>query len=109
MGGLLVIFVYVSLLAPNESQTAYNFKRIIIKRLVVITRVILGASSFLLWRAKSNSFIILENNRESLNWMFLFYSRDLGSLTIFLVSYLFLTLIVVVFVRKTDSSSLRAT
>ena len=109
LGGLLVIFVYVSLLAPNESQSIYNFKEVIVKSLVLITVLLVSASRFSTWTSKSNSFLPIRIEREGLNWVYVFYSQDLGPLTIFLVTYLFLTLIVVVFVRKTDSSSLRAT
>jgi hypothetical protein len=60
------------------------------------------------WVSKRKAFFTLSNDNESLSWLNLFYSGDLGPVTIFLVLYLFLTLITVIFIRKTNSSSLRS-
>lgn len=108
LGGLLVIFIYISLLAPNENQVTFGVKKI----LIVITLSTLFTLFIRLnletWTSKRNAFSPLSNDTENLSWLDLFYSRDLGSVTIFLVLYLFLTLITVIFIRKTNSSSLRS-
>jgi len=108
LGGLLVIFVYISLLAPNETQISSSFTKTIIKRLTFIWIITITSSSIHIWTSKNISFInSISFDRESIEWIYLFYSSDLAIMTIFLVIYLFLTLIVVVFIRKTDSASLR--
>nr|YP_009711862.1 NADH dehydrogenase subunit 6 [Daphnia laevis]QGA47439.1 NADH dehydrogenase subunit 6 [Daphnia laevis] len=108
LGGLLVIFVYISLLAPNETQKPSSIFKTLTKMTTFILIISFMSSSLSLWVSKSKSFISnLYFNSENMEWMYLLYSSDLGGMTIFLVAYLFLTLIVVVFISKTESTSLR--
>jgi hypothetical protein len=44
------------------------------------------------WVSKRNAFCTLSNDSKNLSWLNLFYSGDLGPVTIFLVLYLFLML-----------------
>jgi len=110
VGGLIVVFIYVSLLASNE--------------------LFVGSSSLLAGLGAGILFFIGfiglafgfegENSTEELNvnqlvnysespvcWVSKFYSYDLGTLTLFLVFYLLFTLIIVVTVCKNRSLTLR--
>ena len=109
LGGLLVIFIYISLLAPNENQTSYNTK-ILLVRVGAFLSLALGVSSRVLeFPSGTNAFTKFNPlQTEGLDWLYWFYSQQLGGITLFLALYLFLTLIVVVTISKTDSSSLRA-
>nr|BDH80267.1 NADH dehydrogenase subunit 6 [Ceriodaphnia dubia] len=108
LGGLLVIFVYVSLLAPNE---LFKFKLNYMSWLSILTLFFL---SFVLnlgieGNKLNGMFNCLNNlNKNELNWLSSLYSWDLSILTMFLILYLFLTLIVVVSITKNDYSSLRS-
>ena len=108
LGGLLVIFIYISLLAPNENQISFGVKKIMLVRGLSILLIIFVRLNLETWVSKRKAFFTLSNDNESLSWLNLFYSGDLGPVTIFLVLYLFLTLITVIFIRKTNSSSLRS-
>ncbi len=111
LGGLLVIFIYISLLAANENQIPQKNK---IKVFFLGTTIILAASltfssRLKIFDSKNNALLkIAPHNNENINWLNLLYSEQLGGVTIFLVLYLLLTLIVVVTISKNDSSSLRA-
>nr|BCW03078.1 NADH dehydrogenase subunit 6 [Daphnia pulex]BCW03091.1 NADH dehydrogenase subunit 6 [Daphnia pulex]BCW03104.1 NADH dehydrogenase subunit 6 [Daphnia pulex]BCW03117.1 NADH dehydrogenase subunit 6 [Daphnia pulex]BCW03130.1 NADH dehydrogenase subunit 6 [Daphnia pulex] len=111
LGGLLVIFIYISLLASNENQTPQSNK---IKMFFLSTTSILAgslviSSSLKVFDSKTNALLKMTHyNNESTDWLNLLYSEQLGGMTIFLVLYLLLTLIVVVAISKNDSSSLRA-
>lgn len=112
LGGLLVIFIYISLLASNETQILPQNNKILalIFGAVRIFGLALTFSSRLkIFDSKIDAFSILSQFKsENINWLYLLYSEQLGGITIFLVLYLLLTLIVVVTIRKNDSSSLRA-
>ena len=105
-GGLLVIFIYVALLASNElfsSNVSY-----IIATLVLCLRPFL----FTLYKRDiegraQDSFVYGTSSSELSDWISKFYSSELYQFTIFLVCYLFLTLIVVVYNTKVDNSPLR--
>lgn len=108
LGGLLVIFIYVSLLAPNE---LFKFKLNYLSWLSILILFFLRFVFNLgIEGNKLNGiFNCLNNlNKNELSWLSSLYSWDLSILTIFLILYLFLTLIVVVSVTKNDYSSLRS-
>ena len=108
LGGLLVIFIYISLLAPNESQITFGVKKILTVVTLSTLLILFIRLNLETWPSKRSAFSPLSNDTENLSWLNLLYSRDLGPVTIFLVLYLFLTLIAVIFIRKTNSSSLRS-
>lgn len=111
LGGLLVIFIYVSLLASNETQAPQKkeFGVIIITSGRIFLASYFLSSNLEIFESKSSALLpVLTYTSENTYWITLLYSDHLGSLTIFLVLYLLLTLIVVVFITKNDSSSLRA-
>jgi len=111
LGGLLVIFIYISLLAANETHTPRtNITKILfLSAGRLLATSIIFSSRLKTYDSKTNSFLrISPYNTQNMDWLNLLYSDHLGGITIFLVLYLLLTLIVVVTITKNDSSSLRA-
>lgn len=106
LGGLLVVFIYVSLLASNELFQKKNFITPLILFFFTFVSILffIQENLFLDSRLKSLKFIQCKGNE----WLISLYSTELCYLTIFLILYLLLTLIVVVAVTKSDNSSLRS-
>lgn len=105
LGGLLVIFIYVALLASNEIFIP-NPKIIIMRLLIFLTT---SAINFL--PHYTDNLETLNTNKipqEKLEWLSHLYSIELSNLTLFLITYLLLTLIVVVSNTKNNSLSLRS-
>lgn len=97
-GGLLVIFVYISLLASNE-----KFKRRWALRVVLLCR---GAFMLLVFLNLDIDFGPDLNNPMEY-FLKPLYNTELYRFTIFIVLYLLLTLLVVVHNTKKDSFPLR--
>jgi NADH-ubiquinone oxidoreductase chain 6 len=107
LGGLLVIFIYVSLLAPNELFLKKNIFKITLRSLSIF--IVLIFSSLFFWVTKRESYLPTSpTDREGILWLNSLYSQDLRGVTLFLIFYLLLTLIVVVNITKHDYSSLRS-
>jgi len=110
VGGLLVVFIYVSLLASNEL-----FKKISLKSLVFITASVILILTFLFLfssyepiRNSPNQSEFLTKGEVTFQWLNSLYSySELGSLTLLLAFYLLFTLIIVVFVSKNRRLTLR--
>lgn len=108
LGGLLVIFIYISLLASNELFSKKNILKILFGSIIILFFTLFYSNLFF-WTTKREGVLsVKSNNNEGLIWLNSLYSLDLGGVTVFLVFYLLLTLIVVVNITKSDSSSLRA-
>ncbi|YP_009175362.1 NADH dehydrogenase subunit 6 (mitochondrion) [Daphnia carinata] len=108
LGGLLVIFIYISLLASNELFSKKNILKMLFGSIMMLFFTLFYSNLFF-WTTKSEGVLsVKSNNNEGLMWLNSLYSLDLGGVTVFLVFYLLLTLIVVVNITKSDSSSLRA-
>nr|QXU57659.1 NADH dehydrogenase subunit 6 [Cherax parvus] len=110
LGGMLILFIYISSLASNEP-----FKMRLSSTLMVSSTFPLGASLVfldpMLLTSKfynSSEFLLLDNK---INPIYLsistIYSSPQTPLTIFMISYLLLTLIVVVKIINITSSPLR--
>jgi hypothetical protein len=97
-GGLLVLFVYVSLLASNE-----RFKNRWTSTLLFIFSV--GLLSALSFKTDPGSALFLDVSFEYL--LKRLYGRELYRLTLFIIFYLLITLLVVVFNTKKNSHPLR--
>lgn len=94
LGGVLVIFIYVALVSSNE-QFNVTLKPI----LPLIFRM-----PIILWSIITNNKI---QNNISIPWVEEVYRENLYILTLFLILYLFLTLIVVVSNTKRTKITLR--
>ena len=111
LGGLLVIFIYVSLLASNET---FRFSPIV----SLLISLVLPASLFpLVFREARightpplSPFDLTQGVQEVTIYdtFSSLYSSELSSLTIFVVLYLLLSLLVVVFNTKSRTSTLRS-
>nr|AMW67901.1 NADH dehydrogenase subunit 6 [Heterosmylus sp. YW-2016] len=112
IGGMLVLFIYMTSLASNE---LFNFSMN-----YFLTTMFLLASSILLFYFIDNYFMyminqdsnyfhmITENFENQLNLIKL-YNNPTMNLTIMLINYLFLTLIIVVYITKKNFGPLRST
>lgn len=105
LGGLLVIFIYVSLLASNELFRKFNLFKPLILFLVFLT--FLRFLDVLNIPLSSLDIFFYKFKLQGIEWLHSLYSTELCDLTIFLILYLLVTLIVVVTITKTDFSSLR--
>nr|YP_011004712.1 NADH dehydrogenase subunit 6 [Podonevadne trigona]WPT28352.1 NADH dehydrogenase subunit 6 [Podonevadne trigona] len=111
LGGLLVIFIYVSLLASNK--TFQLSPSAVITMLIV---AIVSWSSYLFVEGTTGKMttetpLEFAEGVKTLTMYEAFtplYSAELNSLTIFIVLYLLLTLLVVVFNTKSMTSTLRS-
>jgi len=109
VGGLLVVFIYVALLASNEL-----FETISLTQWMLLLTFIVGFFS-IYYRALTSEVISESSNQleflawgeTAVQWLNAFYSSELGTLTLFLAFYLLFTLIVVVTVSKSISLTLR--
>lgn len=108
LGGLLVIFIYVSLLASNEVFKINNFFTIPARISLFSLFFVISGLSLSNETTSETLVSSLETlNSNSLEWLTDFYSKELHTLTLFLVFYLLLTLLVVVFNTKKDHGTLR--
>ncbi len=98
-GGLLVLFVYVSLLASNESfKNTWRSSMLFTFRIILI----LGVR----FKSDSGAASFLEPSFEYL--LKRLYGNELYRLTLFTIFYLLITLLVVVFNTKKNSYPLRS-
>lgn len=100
LGGLLVIFIYVTLLASNEIFSPKSkFRLLTLPGFFVIFYLTYSSKTLSLYEPRQlNEFRLIVNK---------IYSLDLYQFTIFLAIYLLLVLLVVVFNTKTEVAPLR--
>lgn len=109
LGGVLVIFIYVALLASNEifkknklASFPFLFSLFLILNLFFTNPFIREFS------CDTINTIFIRTNARNLNWLSDFYSSKLRNLTLFLIFYLLLTLLAVVFNTKNNHGTLRS-
>nr|YP_010385110.1 NADH dehydrogenase subunit 6 [Cordulegaster boltonii]UPL65120.1 NADH dehydrogenase subunit 6 [Cordulegaster boltonii] len=111
LGGMLVLFIYMTSIASNELFQSSNYIFII-----MISTTILFLTIFIYFFL--DNYISLNNTNESLSLLNMFkmnekyllanlYNMPNSIMTIFMVLYLFLTLIVVVIITKSYRGPLR--
>lgn len=108
LGGLLVIFIYVALLASNEIFKKNKFILLPLSLSVLASGVLFIVNPSIIeapLRANLNLFNV--SNKNTLDWLSDFYSYELSNLTLFLIFYLLLTLLVVVYNTKNNHGTLR--
>lgn len=109
LGGLLVIFIYVSLLASNELFKSNNYTFILITSVVFLFTLFFLLTNLHEFSSRSSNFRPFQDlNLQNYEWLSQLYSLELWSLTSLLIIYLLLTLIAVVRITKNDFSSLRS-
>jgi len=110
VGGLLVVFIYVSLLASNELFNKISFKSIVfIVASVILSLILIFLNNSIEPITNSiNQSEFLTKRELTFQWLNSLYSYyELGSLTLLLAFYLLFTLIIVVFVSKNRRLTLR--
>nr|UBK11850.1 NADH dehydrogenase subunit 6 [Ovalona pulchella] len=103
LGGLLVIFIYVALVASNERFILNNKLYFLVFLLIPLIFSINDSSFNLTEQEQPITFF-----SQKLDWLNEIYSEEFYLFTMFLVLYLFLTLIVVVSNTKSDKMTLRS-
>lgn len=106
LGGLLVSFIYIALVASNEqfNIVKINFFGPLIFSNCLIA-ILLIKKDYIFNTNENQSFL---NNTIKLEWISEFYSYNLGVMTIYIVFYLLLTLLVVVAITKNTQITLRS-
>nr|YP_010321748.1 NADH dehydrogenase subunit 6 [Asiagomphus coreanus]UKO32842.1 NADH dehydrogenase subunit 6 [Asiagomphus coreanus] len=113
LGGMLVLFIYMTSIASNEVFQKSNYLLMII--MMLTTTIILGVMMFM-----DPMMVSFTNSPENLNTINItensenmmlatLYNMPNATITIFMVLYLFLTLIVIVFITKSHQGPLRPT
>nr|QHZ87450.1 NADH dehydrogenase subunit 6 [Anotogaster sieboldii] len=111
LGGMLVLFIYMTSIASNEFFQKSNYIFLIMVSMTIMF-LIMAIYLFL------DTYISLNNTNESLSFLTMFkmndkyllanlYNMPNSIMTIFMVLYLFLTLIVVVIITKSYRGPLR--
>lgn len=109
LGGLLVIFIYVSLLASNEIFNKKASYKIPVTFSILTFLILVVINPFIVEPLlSSNESMFYTLNKKRLEWLTDFYSMELSSLTLFLIFYLLLTLLIVVFNTKNNHRTLRS-
>ena len=103
LGGLLVIFVYVSLVATNEAFSL-DLKQLLLLSIRIGLIFLIYSKILTLPQTTPIEKLLAQ---DSLNWTVEFYSASLAVITIFTVFYLLLTLILVVYNTKRTKITLR--
>jgi len=110
VGGLMVVFIYVALLASNELFSPLSSSRLGVLGVLGILGFFFIVSFYASESAVEggNSSVGLDPYfSSSIKWLEGFYSYELGALTLFLALYLFFTLVIVVSISKNCSMTLR--
>ncbi len=111
VGGLIVVFIYVSLLASNELFVRTSSVWATAGCVAVVFSSFVGVAFGFKGEnltEELNSTQLSNFFESPLLWVSKFYSYDLGNLTLFLVFYLLFTLIIVVSICKNSSLALRS-
>nr|YP_010385071.1 NADH dehydrogenase subunit 6 [Hyphydrus ovatus]UPL65081.1 NADH dehydrogenase subunit 6 [Hyphydrus ovatus] len=113
VGGMLVLFMYMTSLASNE-KFKFSNKTIIISMLMFfIAALTFNIDQFMMNPMFKNNnlmenisnFILYKN--ENINSLMIFYNNPNSMITIMLMNYLLITLIAVVKITKSNQGSLR--
>nr|ALF04111.1 NADH dehydrogenase subunit 6 [Styloperla sp. YZD-2015] len=113
LGGLLVLFIYVTSLASNEmfSLSTSTILYIMISLLVVIPILLFSDMSSWLTMINNNDMLNLPSitlyQEESHMSLMKLYNQPTSIITLMLITYLFLTLIAVVKITAISSGPLR--
>uniref|UniRef100_UPI0000378588 NADH dehydrogenase subunit 6 n=1 Tax=Cherax destructor TaxID=6723 RepID=UPI0000378588 len=112
LGGMLILFIYVSSLASNEPFKMHPWSTLMVLISLLTTAPLVLVDPMMLTSKFYNSSVFLLLNNSSINPTYLstspIYSGPSGPLTIFMISFLLLTLIVVVKIISVSSSPLRS-
>lgn len=108
LGGLLVIFIYVSLLSSNEIFKPKNSKTILFMLFLSLLASSLAYSTDYLKSYTGWQALLGEKSTRGKELLAVLYSRETWLLVLFLVLYLLVTLVIVVYITRSDGLALRA-
>nr|YP_010287608.1 NADH dehydrogenase subunit 6 [Orthaga euadrusalis]UKT61939.1 NADH dehydrogenase subunit 6 [Orthaga euadrusalis] len=111
LGGLLVLFIYVSSVASNEMFKMFNIKNILLISIFIIMNMIIfyNKNMNMYFNLEMNNlfnFFLFINNENNINLSKL-YNNQTFKLMIMMVIYLFITLIAVVKITNIYHGPLR--
>uniref|UniRef100_UPI00315CF671 NADH dehydrogenase subunit 6 n=1 Tax=Libellula melli TaxID=3137713 RepID=UPI00315CF671 len=103
LGGMLVLFIYMTSIASNEVFMKYMHITSFITISMVLFILLLLMDPFMITLPVNEQFM----NNSSNMIMTSLYNKPFSSITVFMVMYLFLTLIVIVSLTKFNKGPLR--
>nr|YP_009327188.1 NADH dehydrogenase subunit 6 [Orthetrum testaceum]ANX10012.1 NADH dehydrogenase subunit 6 [Orthetrum testaceum] len=106
LGGMLVLFIYMTSIASNEMfQKSKYFSSLFMVAFIMMLLLIMLMDPFMYTMSMTNMMI---NNMDSPSMiMSPLYNNPMSVITMFMVLYLFLTLIVIVAITKFNKGPLR--
>nr|YP_010946398.1 NADH dehydrogenase subunit 6 [Balta valida]WGO57116.1 NADH dehydrogenase subunit 6 [Balta valida] len=104
LGGLMVLFIYVTSIASNEMIKVSSKKMMIITTMVMVIIMMMNYYPEMMNQETSNMMLI--NNNTS-NSMMKLYNNSTNYITIMMASYLFITLIAIVKITNIFMGPLR--
>nr|YP_010261330.1 NADH dehydrogenase subunit 6 [Libellula quadrimaculata]UIB40237.1 NADH dehydrogenase subunit 6 [Libellula quadrimaculata] len=106
LGGMLVLFIYMTSIASNEIFMSHSFITSIITIMVILMiSLLMLMDPFMTILPVSEQF--MDNTNSPNLIMTPLYNNPFSSITVFMVLYLFLTLIVIVSLTKFNKGPLR--
>nr|YP_009327175.1 NADH dehydrogenase subunit 6 [Orthetrum sabina]ANX09999.1 NADH dehydrogenase subunit 6 [Orthetrum sabina] len=106
LGGMLVLFIYMTSIASNEMFKKSNYMySIIIMMMIVLSMIIMFLDPFMFNMNMNDSF--MHNTNLPTMVMSPLYNNPISLITVFMVLYLLLTLIVIVSLTKFNKGPLR--
>nr|QYK19298.1 NADH dehydrogenase subunit 6 [Macromia amphigena] len=110
LGGMLVLFIYMTSVASNEMFKSQNFPLMLCLMIIpIIFMMVLIMDPFLI-SSNSNQDMLtfpLSNQEQTEQSLSMIYSYPISLITMFMVMYLLLTLIIIVYITKFNKGPLR--
>nr|YP_008993139.1 NADH dehydrogenase subunit 6 [Epiophlebia superstes]AFM83561.1 NADH dehydrogenase subunit 6 [Epiophlebia superstes] len=110
LGGMLVLFIYMTSIASNEIFHKSNYSVTMVAIMVMTIIFIVSTFDYSIFSLNNtNEAMVLSEmfNNKDKEMLAKLYNNPNGLMTIFMLLYLFLTLIVVVFITKYNQGPLR--
>uniref|UniRef100_UPI00315C857E NADH dehydrogenase subunit 6 n=1 Tax=Macromia manchurica TaxID=1389456 RepID=UPI00315C857E len=110
LGGMLVLFIYMTSVASNEMFKSQNLKLMVFMMVVLMVFMLIMMMDPLTISSNSNQdismmpFLDQDQTEQSLSMI---YSYPNSLITVFMVMYLLLTLIIIVYITKFNKGPLR--
>nr|YP_010227849.1 NADH dehydrogenase subunit 6 [Cryptocercus pudacuoensis]UDD86635.1 NADH dehydrogenase subunit 6 [Cryptocercus pudacuoensis] len=106
IGGMLVLFIYVTSLASNEMLTV-STKMMIMSTMSMMLMLMITSNWMKINNSEMTTNELMNSNNENQTQLNKLYNKPNGKLTIMLASYLFLALITVVKITNITKGPLR--
>nr|ARH10730.1 NADH dehydrogenase subunit 6 [Laingia psammae] len=103
IGGLMIIFLYISSIAFNEINFFKNFKKLLMKLILITTFIITFKNNLILENFKFQNYYLFEDNFYILN-MFMIPNHYM---IYFIIIILFFMLILIIWMLKNNKGPIR--